>query len=164
MFGRRLPAERRPALDAHERIVAWVRLDEGDIVVTNLGLWLPGHPRLDWHRVHKATWSGETLTIVPASVVAERSGYAVMADEPPWSVRLPAPGDVPHQIRARVTRSVGPSEHHRLPGGGVRVAARRVSGVDGLRWTVRYDPGVDPSDPSVVAETDRLVAAARGDV
>jgi hypothetical protein len=36
--------------------------------------------------------------------------------------------------------------------------------VDGLRWAVRYDPGVDRADPAVVAATDELVAAARSTV
>jgi hypothetical protein len=44
-----------------------------------------------------------------------------------------------------------------LPGGGVRVVARRVAGTDGLRWTVRYDPAT-PTAPDTVAD---LVAAAR---
>jgi hypothetical protein len=41
------------------------------------------------------------------------------------------------------------------------VAARRVSGVDGLTWTVRYDPGTPTADEAVLETTDRLVAAAR---
>lgn len=134
----------------------------GVVVVTNRGLWLPGAPRrLGWHQVHKAAWSGEELAITPAEVVAERDGYAVVADLPVRAYRLADPDDVPHQVRARVTRSVAYTAHHRLPGGGARVAARRVSGVDGLTWTVRYDPGTPGDDPEVAAETDRLVTAAR---
>jgi hypothetical protein len=37
------------------------------------------------------------------------------------------------------------------------VAARRVPGVDGLRWTVRYDRGVDPEDPAIAEATGRIV-------
>jgi hypothetical protein len=36
-----------------------------------------------------------------------------------------------------------------------------VAGVDGLSWTVRFDPGTPADDDEVLAETDRLVAAAR---
>ncbi len=164
LFRRRpkLPAGRRPALEPDERILAWAPTDGGAVVVTNRGLFLPDTAgRLDWHRIHKATWSGERLAVVPAEVVQERAGYAVVADQSPVSYPLAEPGDVPHQIRARVTRSVGFSVHHRLPGGGVRIAARRVSGVDGLTWTVRFDPGVDVSDPQIGEATDALVAAAR---
>lgn len=179
LFRRRpkLPAAERPPLEREERVLCWTRTDgaaSGDtdggdgnarggvLVVTNRGLWLPDdEQRLGWHRVHKAAWSGQELAITPAEVVAERDGYAVMADQPVRVYRLPDPGDVPHQVRVRVTSSVSYTSHHRLPGGGVRVVARRVSGVDGLTWTVRYDPGTPMDDPQVVEETDRLVAAAR---
>jgi hypothetical protein len=165
IFKRRpkLPADERPALDREERVVGWARVggDGGVLVVTNRGLWLPGEEhRIGWHEVHKATWSGSVLAVTPAEVVTVREGYAVLADRPVRSLPLPDPGDVPHQIRARVTRSVAYTEHHRLPGGGVRVVARRVSGVDGLSWTVRYDPGT-AADDEVLAQTDELVTAAQ---
>ncbi|RLP92324.1 hypothetical protein EAD98_21970, partial [Micromonospora sp. CV4] len=32
------------------------------------------------------------------------------------------PGELPHQVRARVTRSVAYTEHHPVPGGAARVA------------------------------------------
>ena len=159
---RRMPAELRPPLTADERVVAWSGSDSGALAATNRGLWLPPDSFLSWHEIHKAVWDGTTLAVTPASEVASRDGYAVVADAAPVSFRLRDPGELPHQVRARVTRSVGYSAHHRLPGGGgARVAARRVPGVDGLRWTVRYDPGVDPSDPDVVAVTDRIVDEAR---
>lgn len=167
----RLPADERPALDREERVLTWARVGDtgsagagpgqGVIVVTNRGVWLPGRDRrLGWHEVHKAVWSGGELAITPAEVVAERAGYAVVADLDVLSCLLLAPGEVPHQVRARVTRSVAYTAHHRLGAGGVRVAARRVSGVDGLTWTVRYDPGTVDAD-ALVEQTDHLVAAAR---
>jgi hypothetical protein len=158
---RRLPAERRPPLARDERIVAWSDSDAGLLVATNLGLWLPASPpgRLGWDEIHKAAWNGAELVVTAARQVAEREGYTVVGDAPPVTFQLRDPGHVPHQVRARVTRSVGYSMHHARPG--VRLAARRVPGVDGLRWTVRYDPGVDPDDPDVVAATGRLVEAAR---
>jgi hypothetical protein len=156
MFGRRpkLPAAHRPALVRDERVVAWADSDAGVLVATNLGIWLPDF--VPWHLIHKAAWDGSVLAVTPAREVATREGYAVMADATPVAFRLVAPGDLPHQVRARVTRSVGYTAHHAVPG--VRVAARRVPGVDGLRWTVRYDRGVNPDDPSVVAATDDLVS------
>jgi hypothetical protein len=38
--------------------------------------------------------------------------------------------------------------------------ARRVPGRDGLRWTVRYDPGTPPATDEVAG----LVAAARTEI
>jgi hypothetical protein len=154
---RRLPAERRPPLAAGERILAWSESDQGLLVATNLGLWAP--ERLGWHEIHKATWDGTDLVVTAARRVGDRAGYTVVEDVAPVTYRLREPGQLPHQVRARVTRSVGYSVHHPRPG--VRVAARRVPGVDGLRWTVRYDTGVDPDDPAVTAATDQLVTAAR---
>lgn len=181
LFRRRpkVPAADRPALEREERVLCWTRITDADaagpadttidagpaggvLVVTNRGLWLPGEEhRLGWHQINKAVWSGQDLAITPAEVIAEREGYTVVADRPVRSYLLADPGDVPHQVRARVTGSVGYTAHHRLAGGGVRVAARRVSGVDGLTWTVRYDPGTPVDDPQIAEETDRLVAAAR---
>ncbi len=121
-----------------------------------------GSTRLGWHEIHKAVWTGEALAVTAARLVERGPGYDVVADRPTVEYRLTDPGDLPAQVRARVTRSVGPSTHHSLPGsGGVRVVARRVPGADGLAWTARYDPGVDHDDPIVREATAALVEQAR---
>jgi hypothetical protein len=157
----RLPAAARPPLSADERVLAWAgTADEGVVIVTNLGLWLPGAPervRLGWHEIHKATWTGQVLVVVPAREVAAHDTYVEMADADPVRVSLPTPDKVPEQVRARVTRSVAYTSHHAVPGGGVRIVARRVPGVDGVSWTVRYDPGTAAA-PDAVAS---LVAHGR---
>lgn len=168
LFNRKpkLPSAARPPLAADERVLAWAAAGNGEgdgvVVASNLGLWLPGWGhRLGWHDILKAVWSGRELTVTPAERVAERDGYLVVADCPAESYLLLDPGELPHQVRARVTRSVAYTQHHPVPGGAGRVAARRVPGVDGLTWTVRFDPGTPADDDAVLAETDRLVAAAR---
>ncbi|BCJ78137.1 hypothetical protein CS0771_76810 [Catellatospora sp. IY07-71] len=165
LFGGRrvLPAERRPELDRDERVLAWAPAGEDDTVVaTNLGLWWGG-TRTGWHRIDKAVWDGEQLVITPAEPVAERAGYEVVADGTPVRLRLTDPGDLPHQVRLRVTGSVRHPQHYQVPGGGVWVFARRVPGADGLAWAVRYDAGTDGDDPGVIAATDQLVAQSQGD-
>jgi hypothetical protein len=170
LFGRRrrLPDELRPSLDRDERVVAWAavagRTDA--LVATNLGLWLPDpSARLGWHEIHKAVWTGEALAVTAARQVERGQGYEVVADAPTVQYRLADPGDLPAQVRARVTRSIGPSTHHPLPGsGGVRVVARRIPGMDGLTWTARYDPGVDHDDPIVRETTAALVDQAASQV
>jgi hypothetical protein len=159
----KLPAGADVPLDADERVIAWARTpDDGFVVATNRGLHLPGRPaRLGWHEIHKAVWSGRELAVTPAGVVAERDGFTEMADLPVETVLLIEPGDVPEQVRARVTGSVTYTSHQKLGGGGgVRVAARKVSGADGLTWTARYDPGT-PVSPAVLEETSTLVAGLR---
>jgi hypothetical protein len=210
----RLPAARRPPLEPEERVVAWAAVSDSDaVIVTNRGLWLPDEPlggldggpdgppppvRLGWHMIHKAAWSGRELTVIPAEVVERRPAYALVADLPARTYLLLEPGDVPEQVRARVTGSVAYTRHHPAPGGGaglagpaglassllgpggaglagpaglassllgpgggVRVVGRRVSGVDGLTWTVRADPGTDADSPAALALLDELVAQAR---
>jgi hypothetical protein len=159
---KRLPAELRPALASDERVLAWARTQpEGAVVATNLGLHLPGRPeRLGWHEIHKAAWTGRELSIIPGAVVEEREGYVVTADQPPVTVAVSDPGDVPQVVRTRVTRSVSFSSHHRVPGGGVRVVARRVPGFDGVSWAVRYDQGTDPHGPGVADATAQLVSSS----
>ena len=170
LFGRRrrIPDRYRPPLEGDERVVAWAEVG-GDkaLVATNRGLWLPMDPpaRLGWHEIHKATWSGEDLAVTAARVARSATGYDVVEDLPTGRFPLSEPGDLPAEVRARVTRSVGPSTHYPLPGGGgARVVARRVPGVDGLRWTVCYDPGVDHEDPVVREATAELVGQARSGV
>jgi hypothetical protein len=161
----KLPADRRPPLESDERVLAWARVGEGEdapvIVVTNRGLWQPDGTRLGWHEIHKVAWSGRELRITPAEVAEARPGYAVLLDAPVRGYLLLDPGEVPDQVRARVTRSVAYTSHHPLPTGGVRVVGRRVSGMDGLSWAVRYDKGTPVDAEPVVNVTDELVGAAQ---
>ncbi len=161
LWRRRLPAADRPPLDRDERVVAFAPAGAGGhVVLTNLGIWLPEAPsRWGWHEIHKAAWSGRELSLVPAEVVDSSSGYTVVADGPARSFVLTDPGRVPEQVRTRVNKSIAYTAHHTLPGdGGVRVVARRVPGVNGLHWTVRYDRPDDTGAPEIVSD---LVETAR---
>jgi hypothetical protein len=158
----RLPAALRPPLDSGERVLSWAAVGQDQAVVaTNRGVWLPDRGRLGWHEIHKAAWSGRELRFTPAEVAEERAGYTVLVDAPVLTYLLLEPGELPDQVRTRVTRSVAYTAHHPLPVGGVRVVGRRVSGADGLTWSVRYDAGTPVDAEPVVAATDDLVGAAR---
>jgi len=187
IFRRRpkLPSDRRPPLASDERVLSWAFTGPepgGPVAVaTNRGLWLPnvgpphvglpdvGSPgagppaaaRLGWHEIHKAAWSGRELRITPAEVAEVRDDYAVLVDAPTVSFLLLEPNELPEQVRARVTKSVAYTSHHPLPVGGVRVVGRRVSGVDGLSWAVRYDSGTPVDAEQVVKVTNELVQAAQ---
>jgi hypothetical protein len=162
---RRLPAGKRPELGPEERIMAWAGATPDNVViVTNHGLWLPGaEERLGWHEIHKATWSGRQLTLVAArELPVDGADYVVMEDLPPLIITLLDPDRVPEQVRVRVNRSIVHTSHHPLSDrAGVRVVGRRVPGVNGLRWTVRYDEGIDPESPAVAEHTAELVAWAK---
>ncbi|WP_433376586.1 hypothetical protein ACQPZX_08115 [Actinoplanes sp. CA-142083] len=160
----KLPASLRPALGPEERVLAWapVSSPDGALVATNQGLWLPDGKKLGWHEIHKAAWSGRELRITPAEVAEVRDEYAVLIDGPAVSYLLLEPGELPDQVRTRVTRSVAYTSHHPLNTGGVRVVGRRVPGHDGLSWAVRYDSGTPVQLPAVVELTGELVSAAQG--
>ncbi len=167
IFRRRpkLPVGKRPPLVSEERVLSWAFVGSepgGPVVVaTNRGLWLPDRDRLGWHEIHKAAWSGRELRVTPAEVAEVRDDYAVLVDAPAVTFLLLEPHEVPEQVRARVTKSVAYTSHHPLPAGGVRVVGRRVSGVDGLSWAVRYDAGTPVDSEQVVKVTDELVLAAQ---
>ncbi|WP_030438513.1 hypothetical protein [Actinoplanes subtropicus] len=159
----KLPAALKPALEPEERVLTWAPVD-GDkaLVATNLGLWLPGGKRLGWHEIHKAAWSGRELRIIPSEVAEERDEYAVLVDAPVIGFLLLEPGELPDQVRTRVTKSVAYTSHHPLNAGGVRVVGRRAPGKNGLTWSVRYDSGTPVKLPAVVELTGELVSAAQG--
>jgi hypothetical protein len=152
----------KPALEPEERILTWAPVAEDTaLVATNLGLWRPDGKRLGWHEIHKAAWSGRELRITPAEVAEERDDYRVLVDGPVAGFLLLEPGELPDQVRTRVTKSVAYTSHHRLNMGGVRVVGRRVPGRNGLTWSVRYDSGTPVGLPAVIELTDELVLAAQ---
>jgi hypothetical protein len=159
----KLPAALKPALEPEERVLTWAPVAEDKaLVATNLGLWLPEGKRLGWHEIHKAAWSGRELRVTPAEVAEDRDGYLVLVDGPAVGFLLLEPGELPDQVRARVTKSVAYTSHHPLNAGGVRVVGRRVPGKNGLSWAVRYDSGTPVKLPAVVELTGELVSAAQG--
>ena len=158
-----LSADRRPALVPDERILAWAQdALQRVVVATNRGLWLPGSERFGWHQINKAAWSGRELRITPAEATDEHPGYTVVTDGAVLTYLLPEPGELPAEVRLRVTKSVAYTAYHPLPGGGgVRIAARRVSGVDGLTWTVRYNAGTATDSAAAREATAALVGQAQ---
>lgn len=154
----RPPSAALAALGPDERLTGWGTTEAGDAVLaTTHGLWLPGRVHLPWHMIHKATWDMGALRIVPGVEVEP----GVVADGQPVVVKMLEPRDLPAEVRTRVTRSVAYSSHHPLPGGGVRIVARRVAGVDGLTWVLRFDADMDLADPAVRAAATGLLDEAR---
>lgn len=157
LLGRRSVPEAVTAvrLEPGERRSAWGLTPGGEpVVVTDLGLWLPGAPRLDWHDVEKATWARPVLTVVRVALVAGTGERR--------TVQLEQEGNLPDAVRSAVTGSVGWSSHYRLrPRGGVRVVGRRRPGQDLLHWQLVYDVGTDPDDPLVRTQADELLLTAR---
>lgn len=158
LFSRdRPPASVLEALELGERVTSWALDTDGEpVVATTRGLWTDGR-RLSWHEINKAAWDAGNLVIIRGVEVEP----GVVADDEPLRIRLPEPRDLPPEVRTRVTRSVAYTAHHALPGGGVRIVARRVPGVDGLTWVQRFDEGTDLTDPLVRDTANQMLEQAR---
>lgn len=163
------PPEAVARLDKDERVVSWAPAPGGAVVATPLGLWLPGVPdRLPWHLIDKVIWRSDTLTLIPAV----DAGDGVLIEQPPRSVWLEQPRDIPQTVRVRIEKAIAFTRHHPLPGAeggagprhGVRVVGRRVAGRDGVSWQLVFDPGVDRDDPAVRAAAAAYVDQARAEL
>jgi hypothetical protein len=94
-------------------------------------------------------------------------GYSLASDAAPIRIPIAEPGAVPRRVRERVTASVAFTSLYPVPGGGgARVVARRVSGRDGLTWSVRLEGGAaqNQDNPVVRAAVDQLVSAAKASI
>lgn len=154
------PDEAAKRLDPDERVLAWAATPDGTAVVaTPLGLWLPGVERISWHLVTHVAWTGATLTVTYAQEVES----TVLENVAPVSVRLEEPGTLPETVQQRFYSSRTQTARHSLPGGGgVIIVARRVPGVDGLRWYAVYDEPAQRHDPLARMEVEQLIAVSSG--
>jgi hypothetical protein len=133
-----------------EEVLAKGLLVGGDEVqATRLALLVPARDlRVPWDRVTTATWDDPRLRVAAAGTTYDLE----LADE----------GLLPEVIRERVQASILVTEHVDLRGdSGARFSARRPPfGDSEIRWTVTFDPGLDPQDPQLRAlaeqELDRL--------
>ena len=160
----RTPAEVRERVPG-ERVLAWMAVGESSLVATDTALVLPeddgvrrpagDHLRVPWDRVLRASWEPE---IVEVTAQPETGGRPVV-----HRVRIVGePGVLPEVVRERVTSSIVVQHHAVLDGErGARFIARRVPGSTDLRWSVVFDPGLDPSDPALRAAADEILARLR---
>jgi hypothetical protein len=165
LFSRRgLPDAMREAVAVRpdERVQAWAACADSpaDVVVaTDVALYLPradGYDRVPWDLVQRASWDDGVLDLRTRPEPGAKLRRTV--------VRLDDVRDLPEVVQARVTASVVVQQHLDLDetGGGIVVVARRVAGTDELRWSMRFDPGTDGSDPLVRAAAVRAMAELRG--
>jgi hypothetical protein len=138
-------------MEKGERVLAV----SGETVATTAALHFmnaDSFTRLPWERVERAAWRDGLL------VVHEVGGGR-------HTVPLSEPGSVPETVRERVTSTVVVSTHVNLPGGGgkgVRIAARRPARGGGEpRWTLVFDPGLDPTDAALLAQAERAMEEIR---
>lgn len=141
-----LPESFDATLADDEQVLAVGRGQDGDVVATNRGVWVPepdGVRRVGWHLVSKATWNDGLLRVVEAEETGTAGSAVLLRDRPDRRFRLAEPGRLPEVVHARVTGSIRSSHHRELPGGGAWFVQRRVPGRDGVLLQVRPDPGTD---------------------
>ena len=156
--GTRLPAgvTTRMGIDPREKIVSWgshgAAGGEKYLVATDRALYLnEAGERLAWDRITKATWDEPILELVVAGPPTRRLRLTVDRS-----------GDLPAAVRDRVTASVVVSERLDLGGGqGATAVARRSSEDGSIRWSVVFDRGLDPSDPTLREAADSALSDLR---
>lgn len=115
--------------------------------------------RVPWEKVEAAAWEADSSTF-RLSEVGEwgqpRPEHSFVLDEASLLLEL---------VRERVTASIVLQRDVQVPGGGLRVVARRAPHGDAaLSWVFEYDVAVDPDDPEVRAAATRALALAKEEV
>jgi hypothetical protein len=142
-----------------ERVLAWVVSGDSSLVATEAALVLPDGDapgaRVAWDLVLRAHWEADVVEVTAQSGAGGRPvlhRIALDAD----------PGALPEVVRERVNASIVVQHHVELVGErGARLVARRTPGSDELRWSVVFDPGLDPRDPDLRRRADEALTALR---
>ncbi len=153
LLGDRVPADFDGSLDDGEHVVGSAAVEGGGyLLVTALGLWVPGPRRVGWHLVGKAAWSDGALTLTESEETGTAGKAVLLADKAPVRFKLDRPGKVPILIRQRVDGSIRGRHRKDLGTGGAWFVERKVPGQDGTVLQVRPDPGTDVQVITAIAE------------
>ncbi|EMD23239.1 hypothetical protein [Amycolatopsis azurea] len=153
LLGERVPADFDGTLDDGEHVVGGAAVEGGGyLLVTALGLWIPGPRRVGWHLVGKAAWSDGVLTLTESEEAGTAGKAVLLADKTPIRFRLTRPGKVPILLRQRVDGSIRGRHRKDLETGGAWFVERKVPGQDGTVLQVRPDPGTDVDVIKAIAE------------
>ena len=148
-----VPADFPGSLDPDEHVLSVAPCEDGSVVATHLGLWLPEGRRVGWHLISKAAWGGDVLTVTEAEETRHVDGAVYLRDLRPQRLALTGESRLPDVVHERVNRSIRSRHHRDLPGGGAWFIQRKVPGRNGIELQIRPDPGTD--EPAL----DRLVGA-----
>jgi hypothetical protein len=143
LFGSGAPDGFTGSLEPDETVIASVPVQDGHLVVTSLGLWLPGPRRIGWHLISKVKWEG-ALRVVEAREAGAEGPVVLLEDLPAQRFAVEEPGKVLRAISQRVESSIRHRERVESPG--VWILQRKIPGQDGVVWQARGDAGVDLAD------------------
>ncbi|GAA2349940.1 hypothetical protein GCM10009854_29590 [Saccharopolyspora halophila] len=156
-----VPSDFQGNLDAEEQVLASGRTEDGPVVATHLGLWLPEARRVGWHLVSKATWRDGVLTLTEAAEIDDVGGAVLLRDQPIRRLRLTRPARLPDVVHERVNLSIRSRHHRDLPNGGAWVVQRKIPGRDGMTLQIR--PDRDTSDAAARALAQAVVSRLGGE-
>jgi hypothetical protein len=149
LFGSGAPDGFTGALEPDETVIASTPVPDGHLVVTSLGLWVPGPRRIGWHLISKVKWEG-ALRVVEAHEAGTEGPVVLLEDLPPQRFAVAEPGRVLRAISQRVEGSIRHRERVESPG--VWILQRKIPGRDGVVWQARGDAGVDLADVRTAVE------------
>jgi hypothetical protein len=139
LFGSGAPDGFTGALEPDETVIASTPVQDGHLVVTSLGLWLPGPRRIGWHLISKVKWEG-SLRVVEAQEAGVEGAVVLLEDLPAQRFAVAEPSRVLRGISQRVESSIRHRERVESPG--VWILQRKIPGRDGFVWQARGDAGV----------------------
>ena len=140
LFGNGAPDGFTGELEPDETVIAHAPVQDGHLVVTSLGLWVPGPRRIGWHLISKVKWEG-ALRVVEAVEASTEGAVVLLEDLPAQRFALDDPRRVLRAISQRVEGSIRLRERVESPG--VWILQRKIPGRDGVVWQARGDAGVD---------------------
>jgi hypothetical protein len=136
-------------------VIAAARDSAGGWVVATERALLAGDRRVPWTDVLHARWDDEQQVLaVDLAVGGGSSMRLALAD----------PGRLPETVHERVMSSIVMSRRVPVPGGGVRVVARRGDGSDQTLWQVVPDDGTDLAVPAVRDRVDAALSDLRAEL
>ncbi|MCU1682286.1 MAG: hypothetical protein JWQ81_3025 [Amycolatopsis sp.] len=153
LFGDRTPEGFDGVLDPGEHVLDSAEVTGGGLlVVTPLGLWIPGPRRVGWHLIAKAAWRDDLIELTESDEVGTAGDAVFLADRAPVRFGLERSGKVPKLIWERVEGSIRSRYRKDLAdGGGAWFVQRKVPGRDGAVLQVRADPGTDRDVVAAIA-------------
>lgn len=153
----------RLGIPSRERILAWGAGPGADgesgttvyLAATDTGLYVEAtNARYGWDLISRASWEEPVLDVVILAEDGDVKG----------SLRLliTQSGDLPAAIHDRVVASVVVSEVLDIGNDErARMVARRATDDSAIRWSVVFDPGLDPSDPDRRARASAALDSLR---
>jgi hypothetical protein len=104
---------------------------------------------IDWAQIDRGSWNG-----------AQKTLNVVVADGRKYQFAFAAPGQLPEVFVERVNASIVFAHNLEIDGHRAVISKRRslAKGAGQGEWRVTAAVGLDPSDPSLLAELERLRA------